>query len=72
LKGHTDSDGSDAYNLHLSLNRALAVQHYLAGNFNLETDRLRVVGYGESMPLVSNISPHNKQLNRRVEVQTIQ
>ena len=29
LKGHTDSDGSDSYNLTLSLNRALSVQSYL-------------------------------------------
>ena len=69
LKGHTDSDGSDAYNLTLCLNRALTVQSYLIGNFEIEPDRIRVVGYGESLPLVSNTSAANKQLNRRVEVQ---
>ena len=52
LKGHTDSDGSDAYNLQLSLNRTLAVQHYLVGNFRIAPNRLQLVGYGESMPLV--------------------
>jgi len=71
LKGHTDSDGSDAYNLTLSLNRALSVQNYLVGNFNIEPDHIRVVGYGEALPLVLNTSPSNKQLNRRVEVQAI-
>jgi len=71
LKGHTDSDGSDAYNLTLSLNRALSVQNYLAGNYNIEPDHIRVVGYGEALSLVPNISPGNKQLNRRVEVQAI-
>ena len=69
LKGHTDSDGSDAYNLTLSLNRTLSVRNYLVGNFNIEADRIRVVGYGESLRLVPNTSSANKQLNRRVEVQ---
>lgn len=71
LKGHTDSDGADAYNLQLSLNRALAVQHYLAGNFGIAPDRLQVFGYGEAAPLVANSTARNKQLNRRVEVQAL-
>ena len=69
LKGHTDSDGEDTYNLTLSLNRALSVQNYLVGNFEIEPDRIRVVGYGEALALVPNTSAANKQLNRRVEVQ---
>ena len=71
LKGHTDSDGSDAYNLNLSLNRALSVRGYLVGNFEIEPGRIRVVGYGESMPLVPNKLAAHKQLNRRVEVQAV-
>ena len=71
LKGHTDSDGSNAYNLHLSLNRALAVQHYLVGNSGIAPDRLQVFGYGEAAPLVPNNTSQNKQLNRRVEVQAL-
>ena len=71
LKGHTDSDGSDAYNLTLSLNRTLSVRGYLMGNFEIEPDRIRVVGYGEAMALVPNTSAANKQLNRRVEVQAV-
>ena len=69
LKGHTDSDGENAYNLTLSLNRALSIQSYLVGNFQIEPDRIKVVGYGEAMSLVPNTSAANKQLNRRVEVQ---
>jgi len=69
IKGHTDSDGSDAYNLKLSLNRGLAVKNYLLGDFFINEDRLKVVGYGEAVPLVPNITPENKQLNRRVEIQ---
>jgi len=48
LKGHTDSDGSDAYNLTVSLNRALSVQNYVVGNFNMDPDHIGVVGYGEA------------------------
>lgn len=69
IKGHTDSDGSGTYNLKLSLNRALAVKNYLVGNFGIEGNRLKVIGYGEALPLVPNASSANKQINRRVEVQ---
>ena len=71
LKGHTDSDGEDAYNLTLSLSRALSVQNYLVGNFEIQPDRIKVVGYGEALALVPNTSAANKQLNRRVEVQAV-
>ncbi|WDN88518.1 hypothetical protein BuS5_01486 [Desulfosarcina sp. BuS5] len=69
IKGHTDSDGSDAYNLILSLNRALSVLNYILANFPVEASRLRSVGYGEALPLVPNNSAASKQVNRRVEIQ---
>jgi len=69
IKGHTDSDGTQAYNLKLSLNRALSVKSFLVGAFSISDDRLQVVGYGEAMPLVGNTTPANKQINRRVEIQ---
>ena len=68
LNGHTDSDGAGDYNLRLSMNRALAVKHYLIINRSVASNRLIVYGYGESMPLKSNTLPANKQLNRRVEI----
>lgn len=69
IKGHTDSDGDDARNLKLSMNRALAVKEYLIANAGLDAKRLRVVGYGEAWPLVSNNSRTNKATNRRVEIE---
>jgi outer membrane protein OmpA-like peptidoglycan-associated protein len=69
INGHTDSDGSEAYNLKLSLNRALSVKNYLVGNYSIGRDRLKIVGYGEALPLVANTTPANKQINRRVEIQ---
>jgi outer membrane protein OmpA-like peptidoglycan-associated protein len=69
INGHTDSDGSDAYNLKLSANRALSVKNYLVGNYSIDKDRLKVVGCGEALPLAANTTPANKQINRRVEIQ---
>ena len=68
INGHTDSDGKEKYNIHLSLNRAAAVKQYLIDYHSISPDRLEVVGYGESMPLKPNTSKENKQLNRRVEI----
>jgi outer membrane protein OmpA-like peptidoglycan-associated protein len=68
INGHTDSDGKEKYNVRLSLNRAGAVKQYLVDHFDISSDRLKVVGYGESMPLKPNTSKVNKQLNRRVEI----
>lgn len=68
LNGHTDSDGAGDYNLRLSMNRALAVKHYLVINRSVDPNRLIVYGYGENMPLKPNTSAVNKQLNRRVEI----
>jgi outer membrane protein OmpA-like peptidoglycan-associated protein len=71
IKGHTDSEGYDAYNLELSLNRGLAVKSYLISSFPISPSLLKVVGYGEAMPLVPNNNESNKQINRRVEINTI-
>jgi len=70
IKGHTDSDGTDQYNMELSYARAYAVLDYLNAQPGVHTENIQVFGYGESSPLVDNISSSNKQLNRRVEVST--
>ena len=68
VNGHTDSDGSEKYNVKLSMNRALAVKDYLVKKYAIPPARLKVFGFGESMPLEPNTSRENKQLNRRVEI----
>jgi len=68
IKGHTDSDGDDEYNLNLSLNRAQAVKSYLVGKFSIPEFRLKIYGYGKTMLLVPDNNPANKQINRRVEI----
>ena len=68
VMGHTDSDGSDAYNQQLSERRAMSVAQDLAGR-GVMSERLLVAGYGESLPIASNATPEGKQANRRVEIQ---
>jgi len=65
--GHTDSDGSAASNLKLSMDRANAVKNYLVQNFNIPSQNLLVDGKGDTKPLVPNTNAENKAQNRRVE-----
>ena len=68
IDGHTDSRGSDAYNLSLSRRRAASVRAYLLEHFpQFKPAQITSKGYGESRPLVPNTSPANMQENRRVE-----
>ena len=71
IGGHTDSDGSDAYNTTLSKGRAEAVQAYLLKRASLTEQRVNARGYGESVPVVPNNSDANKQQNRRVEIKIV-
>ena len=70
IAGHTDSDGSNALNQTLSENRAAAVKAYLVEN-GIGADRLKAVGFGETVPIASNKTAKGKAQNRRVEVTLI-
>jgi outer membrane protein OmpA-like peptidoglycan-associated protein len=67
LEGHTDSTGSEEYNLELSKKRAQSVANYLATQ-NVNPTRFTIMGYGESQPIVSNETVEGRAQNRRVEV----
>ncbi len=67
IAGHTDSDGSDDYNLRLSDARAKSVVDYLIKS-GIDSNRLTWKGYGESKPVAPNDTPANKQKNRRTEM----
>lgn len=67
LEGHTDSLGSDTYNLGLSERRANSVKTYLSGR-GVEGKRMTPVGYGESRPIDSNETEGGRENNRRVEL----
>jgi len=67
IAGHTDSDGSAAYNQKLSQSRVDTVKRKLIAD-TINASRLTAKGYGETQPLVPNNSKANKQKNRRVEI----
>ena len=67
LEGHTDSDGSEDYNMVLSERRARAVERYLAEG-EVSSPRMSSTWYGESQPVADNSTTEGKQANRRVEV----
>lgn len=67
VEGHTDSSGSDAYNLTLSKNRAQAVTNFLKSQ-GISADRIETKWYGESQPKYDNSTVEGRSKNRRVEL----
>jgi outer membrane protein OmpA-like peptidoglycan-associated protein len=68
--GHTDSTGSDDYNLALSDRRANSVRDYLVMR-GVEPARLGTRGFGESQPIASNDTEEGRAQNRRVEIKIV-
>jgi len=67
VAGHTDSSGSDQYNMQLSERRAQSVASYLSSQ-GVQSSRLMTVGAGETRPVASNDSEQGRTANRRVEM----
>jgi len=67
VDGHTDSVGSDAYNMDLSIRRANSVKDLLVQR-GIAFSRIEVMGFGETMPVATNDTEAGRQLNRRVEI----
>ena len=67
VAGHTDSQGSDAYNQKLSEARAAAVAAWLTAH-GVAKDRLSAKGYGETRPIADNGTDEGRAQNRRVEL----
>ncbi|NYT81640.1 OmpA family protein [Alcaligenaceae bacterium] len=68
--GHTDSIGTEQYNMGLSQRRANAVKDYLVGK-GIPSDRIYVEGKGESAPVASNATREGRAQNRRVEIEIV-
>jgi len=66
IEGHTDSVGAADYNQQLSKKRAASVKTYLVEEFNIDSDRLKTKGYGETRPIATNKTAAGRQENRRV------
>jgi OmpA-OmpF porin, OOP family len=68
--GHTDSDGSDAFNQKLSLRRSEAVKAYLVGK-GIDANRVYTEGKGEKSPVADNKTKEGKAKNRRTEIEVV-
>lgn len=66
--GHTDSTGTEKYNLDLSLKRANAVKALLVQK-GVSADRVTIDGKGESEPIASNKTRADRAQNRRIEAE---
>lgn len=67
VTGHTDSTGSDQYNLQLSQKRAQSVADYLATQ-GVARERMYAQGMGENQHVADNATPEGRASNRRVEL----
>ena len=66
IAGHTDSKGSDDYNLNLSQGRSQSVVDYIVSQ-GIDSNRLTAHGYGETKPIDTNDTDDGRANNRRVE-----
>jgi len=70
IEGHTDSQGSDDYNLSLSEQRARSVVKWIVEH-GIDSRQLTAKGLGESQPVADNSKPDGRALNRRVEIAVV-
>ncbi|CAN5246907.1 hypothetical protein BH23VER1_BH23VER1_09250 [soil metagenome] len=69
IQGHSDSFGSDAYNVDLSRRRAFAVVDWLVGSLKLDRGQMKAEGFGSANPIADPGGTIEEQaLNRRVEI----
>jgi outer membrane protein OmpA-like peptidoglycan-associated protein len=71
IGGHTDSKGSDEYNINLSQGRAESVVNYVIEQ-GVDYSRIIAKGYGESLPVDTNSTDEGRQSNRRVEFKILE
>jgi outer membrane protein OmpA-like peptidoglycan-associated protein len=71
IEGHTDSIGTELYNLGLGKRRAEVVMGYLVLRHQVDPKRMTTVSYGESRPIADNRTTQGRALNRRVEFKVL-
>jgi outer membrane protein OmpA-like peptidoglycan-associated protein len=67
VEGHTDSTGTEQYNLDLSARRAVAVKNLIVQR-GVSSTRVEPITFGESRPIATNETEAGRQMNRRVEI----
>lgn len=65
--GHTDTEGSNEYNVKLSLKRAYKVKDLISAK-NMDLQNLKVESYGENDLLIKTADNVSEPKNRRVEI----
>ncbi|HXH11246.1 MAG TPA: OmpA family protein [Alphaproteobacteria bacterium] len=71
IEGHTDSIGTELYNLGLGKRRAEAVKGYLVLRHRIDPARMTTLSYGEARPIADNRTEEGRALNRRVEFKVL-
>jgi OOP family OmpA-OmpF porin len=67
IQGHTDSIGTEAYNMKLGQERAQAAANYLQAE-GISASRMRTVSFGETRPIAPNDTREGRAQNRRVDL----
>ena len=68
IVGHTDAQGSLAYNQDLSQRRARSIVSTLVRDYGIDAGRLTPLGVGMAAPVASNRNEAGRARNRRVEL----
>lgn len=68
VEGHTDSKGSNEYNLDLSERRAMAVAKILQKALKIPANKVNSIGFGEERPITTNDTEKGRLLNRRCDL----
>jgi peptidoglycan-associated lipoprotein len=71
IQGHTDSTGSEEWNLILGQRRADAVRQYLNAAQGIPLHKMSVISFGESKPVADNGTREGRAQNRRVEIRVL-
>jgi OOP family OmpA-OmpF porin len=71
IEGHTDSIGTESYNLGLGKRRAEVVKGYLVLRHQVDSKRMTTLSYGETRPIADNRTDQGRAQNRRVEFKVL-
>jgi len=72
IEGHTDATGPAEYNVKLGEERAMAVRNYLHDQHGIALNRIEVISYGETKPVVDNKTAAHRAQNRRVVINVLE